>query len=372
MTEIDPYEEVRKKLSIGPLQAPKHEKIYELLRIFWDEKTIELLSYFPQVGKLIKVSELEEKTDFSRKEIKRMLRKAVKKKTIHKSGSEYGLSPLLPGVFEAYFITRQDSEENLKKAAEIYRYLFKNMIEPPVIEKDFELFRPLLPIDSKEKLIKIDKTVDSSSKILPYELVEDIINKNDTFAVIPCQCRLVGELSGEPCEIAPSDMGCLVSGIGAKALSGFGYARSLNKEEAIQYLKETEKAGLVHIASNSYGGEHLHFICNCCPCHCGALKPSKDLRFNIVRPSNFKPNIDLNECKRCKLCLEKCPMDSISYDENDDRMIINNELCIGCGICASNCQQNAISMEKIDNFIPPKVRKIGNKTFLEHLTDLLM
>ena len=371
MTEIDYYERVRQKLSVGPVIAPKHEKIYELLKIFWDKETIKLLSFFPQIGKLISISELEEKSDLSRTEIKKLLKIAVKKKTLNKAGSRYGLEPILPGVFEAYFIAREDSEENLKNAAKIFRFLFKNLISPHIIQKDFELFRPLLPIESKDKLIEIDETIDSQSKVLPYELVEDLINKNNHFAVIPCQCRLVGELSGEPCEIATSEMGCFITGIGAQAIVNFGYGRALTKEEAIEYLKETEKAGLVHCTSNSYGGEHLIFICNCCPCHCGALRPTIKYKFHTVRPSNFEPQINPEICKRCKICLKKCPLEAISYHEDEDKMIINYDLCIGCGICATNCPQNAILMKKTRNIIPPKVKKIGDKTFMGHLMDLL-
>ena len=37
MTEIDNYEIVRQKLSLGPLYAPKHKKVYELMKLLWNE-----------------------------------------------------------------------------------------------------------------------------------------------------------------------------------------------------------------------------------------------------------------------------------------------------------------------------------------------
>jgi ferredoxin/DNA-binding Lrp family transcriptional regulator len=369
--EIDYYDVVRQKLAVGPLNYPRHEKIFELMKVFWpDEEIIKLLTFFPPTGEKISLAELAEKSGMSTSEVRKILKKPVKNKTISQVGKEYGLEPLVPGIFEAYFIARQDTPENLKKAGEIYRWLFKNQLEPPMINKDFELFRPLLPITTKEKLIKIDETVESDSIVLPYELVEDLINKNEFFAVIPCQCRLVGELSGEPCERAPSEMGCFITGTAAQAIASFGYGKALSKTEAIQYLKDTEKAGLVHSTSNSIGGEHLMFICNCCPCHCGALKPTKDYKYKIITHSNFEPIIDPKLCAECETCLKKCPMDAISHPDKE-KMVINSELCIGCGLCATNCPKNAITLKKVRDLVPPKTKKIGNKMFMQMLGELL-
>ena len=106
------------------------------------------------------------------------------------------------------------------------------------IDERIKVFRPLLPYDAEEKLIKIDKSLDVKSEVLPYELVKDMIDKNEIFAVIPCQCRLIGEYTGEPCEVAPAEMGCFVTGAGAESLIQQG-AKRLIKEEAIEFIKET-------------------------------------------------------------------------------------------------------------------------------------
>lgn len=212
--------------------------------------------------------------------------------------------------------------------------------------------------------------MDAKTKVLPFELVEEMINKNDKFAVIPCQCRLIAELNGEPCTVAPASMGCFLVGPEAEAIVNFGMGRALSKEEAIEYLKETEKAGLVHNASNETK-EH-GFICNCCSCHCGALFPMKQFQLNNVRPSNFAPQPNPELCVQCKTCLKKCPMEAISYQEGDQIMTFNYDLCIGCGICAANCKKNAILMEKVRDFIPSEKNNIGDKTFGEMLSGLLL
>lgn len=372
-TELNYYDIVREKLAIGPLFASKHEKIFTVLKAFWDEEVIKVLSHFPSVGGVISLDELKIATGLEKKEIRRILKKAVKKKTIFKKGNKYGLSPLVPGVFEAYFIAREDTEENLLKVAEAFRYLIKNFTEfkPAMIREDFEMFRPLLPIEAKEKYIEVDEEVKHESQVLPYELVESLINENEFFAVVPCQCRYIGELTGEPCSCAPSEMGCFITGRPAQGIATFGYGKSLTKEEAIDYLKKTEKAGLIHCTSDSKGWEHLMFICNCCPCHCGIFSPMQ-LGFKTLVPSNFQPKVDKSDCTYCGFCATKCPRDAIMVDKAEEKIEIDLERCIGCGLCASNCPRNDIKMEKVQNRVPPDMKRIGDKNFMQHLGDLLI
>ena len=375
-TKLDYLEIVREKLALGPLSAPKHEKTFELMKLFWDEETIKILAHFPNTGQKISLADLAKKTGLTKGKIRRILDKAVTKRTLQKKGSMYELEPLLPGIFEAYYITREDSEANRTKAAKLYWWFFKNVKTLhdqglPIFDEEFKFFRPLLPVETKEKLIKVDESVDAKSQVLPYELVEDMINHNDFFAVLPCQCRMIGEINGEPCKVAPVEMGCFITGRGAEAAGRFGWGKTLNKEEAIEYLKKTEKAGLVHCTSNSKGGEHLAFICNCCSCHCGALKQTKDHRFKTVTPSNYRPKIDSELCVECETCMKKCPMEAISHPE-EGKMVIDLELCIGCGVCAANCRKEALKLEKTSNIVPPDNNYIGNKLFGRMVRDLLL
>jgi len=366
----DNYEIVRQKLVLGPLNAPKHEKVFDLLKTFWDEETIKVLAHFPMAGEEISVPELAEKSGFPKEDIKRILKKANQKRTVARIGTKYALMPILPGVFEAYYISRQDTPENLKKAAKAYRFLIANPAPRTKTEPDFSLFSPILPIESTEKLIKVDATVDTQSKVLSFELIEDMINRNKVFCVIPCQCRLIAELDGEPCKVAPAAMGCFVAGPSAQALINLGFGKQLTKEEAIDYIKKTEKAGLVHNASND-SSDH-NFVCNCCSCHCGALIPTKRFHLPHVRPSNFAPTPNPELCIKCETCVKKCPMEAISHASKEADIVIDYDLCIGCGVCAANCKKNAILMEKIRDIIPPKKNKIGNKSFDEMLQNLIL
>ena len=62
MTEVDYYENVRQKLTLGHNQIPpppKHKLIYKLLKLFWNEEEIKILAHFHSAAKSITLEELE-------------------------------------------------------------------------------------------------------------------------------------------------------------------------------------------------------------------------------------------------------------------------------------------------------------------------
>ena len=70
---------------------------------------------------------------------------------------------------------------------------------------------------------------------------------------------------------------------------------------------------------------------------------------NIVR-------IRSRNCVGCKLCIEICPYDAITFDEEKKIAIVNEILCQGCGACSTVCpsgtsQQNTFTKRKIVSMI---------------------
>ncbi|MFW9785567.1 MAG: 4Fe-4S binding protein [Candidatus Heimdallarchaeota archaeon] len=375
MTEVDYYELVRQKLVLGPLNAPKHRKVRKLMKVFWNEEEIKLLSHFNTPDQWISITQLEERTGIPKEEIKQILSRSVKNGTVHRSGSRFALEPLIPGIFEKYFQRSNDTEENSKQAAKLYRDIIKEVLPQKSRESDWRLFGPLLPLEADEKLIEINKEFDVETQTLPYETVRNLIDKHDQFAVITCQCRRIVELSGEHCEKAPASMGCFIAGPAAlmQVNAGIHGARLMNKEEAIEFLKETEKRGLVHNTVFDKGMESSNFVCNCCGCCCGVLYPPKLFNEIGALQSNYAPKWDNELCTKCEICMKKCPNDAIYHrfpiesDSSDEQMVLKEELCIGCGICAINCPNSALKMVKVRDNERPEKRLIGNKMFTELL-----
>lgn len=365
MEEVDYYEVVRNKLRIGPLGAPKHKKVTEFLKLIWNEEEAELLSHFEGIRKFLTPKKLAQKAGMDKEKVKEILNRLAEKGTILKIGNEFGLLPLVPGIFELYYVTHKDTEENLKKGAVIFRDIIDKVLPSMLLGANTPIFRPKLPYDAKEKIIKIDETIETGSQILPFELVEEMINRNDYYAALPCQCRMLGDYTGDPCKIAPKDVGCFVAGILAKQLVEMGIGRELSKEEAIDYLKRAEKAGLVHNGGNISGPQTHLLICNCCSCHCGGLYPTAKYGVPAVKQSNFAPKIDYDICVKCETCLKKCPMTAIFHrfpietDLSDEKILIKYDICIGCGLCAANCPKSAIKMEKVRDDPTLDLKKLG-------------
>lgn len=83
------------------------------------------------------------------------------------------------------------------------------------------------------------------------------------------------------------------------------------------------------------------------------------------------PWVDVNRCTGCGICVEKCPVDTITME--DGRAKINMDDCIRCGICHGVCPQEAVrhDSEKIPDDIKANVEE--TKKFMElcakHLGD---
>ena len=52
-------------------------------------------------------------------------------------------------------------------------------------------------------------------------------------------------------------------------------------------------------------------------------------------------NVDLEKCTGCGDCVECCPTDSITIE--NEKAVVNDD-CIDCGACVDECPNEAISM----------------------------
>ena len=103
MTEVDYYDIVRQKLVLGPLSSPKHRKVIKLMKVFWNEEEIKLLSHFDSADKHLSLKQLVERSGMSKDEIKQLLRRSLRNGTVTKIGTKYCLEPIIPGIFEKYY-----------------------------------------------------------------------------------------------------------------------------------------------------------------------------------------------------------------------------------------------------------------------------
>jgi len=55
-------------------------------------------------------------------------------------------------------------------------------------------------------------------------------------------------------------------------------------------------------------------------------------------------NIIKNKCTGCEVCIDKCPFDALSMEEN--KAVVDHDSCTMCGICVKACDYDAIELEK--------------------------
>jgi heterodisulfide reductase subunit A len=73
-------------------------------------------------------------------------------------------------------------------------------------------------------------------------------------------------------------------------------------------------------------------------------------------------HIITRNCAGCKICVEVCPYDAITFDEEKKVAVVNEILCQGCGACASICpsgtsQQNTFTKRQILSMIDTCLEK---------------
>lgn len=194
--------------------------------------------------------------------------------------------------------------------------------------------------------------LDYKQKIAKYDNIKTLFEKAEKpFVIINCVCRQSKDLLGQPCKMTDRREVCMGFGDLAEIYIEYGWGREITREEALNFLKENEKEGLIFRPGNS---QKMDFICSCCYCCCGSLSSLKRLPNPAdFTTSNYYAKIDEDLCIGCGVCIERCQMDAITPKNNV--FVIEQRRCIGCGNCALECPSDAISLfEKEKLKIPPK------------------
>ena len=123
-----------------------------------------------------------------------------------------------------------------------------------------------------------------------------------------------------------------------------GLGWEISKERAVQILRVTDKAGLMHTADLQDDPAGSSSICNCCTDCCYPHLASERLEASDVWPvRRHLAHIDMGLCKACGRCGLRCPFDAIVCS-SDGRPELDAALCRGCGLCATGCSADAIQL----------------------------
>ncbi|MEN6465820.1 MAG: 4Fe-4S dicluster domain-containing protein [Syntrophaceae bacterium] len=347
---MDVYDKLRVNLDAHPSGAPQSTHFTEILEVLFtpEEAALALhLNFSPKPLDRIADSAMMSADDAERL-LESMADKAVIF-SISKGGQKsYGLMATVPGLFEFPFLTR-GGWPGFQKLGKLWEDYHR--------ESFGESFagRPT----PGARVVPVERSLDSSLRVHPYEEVAKLINEVDFIALANCACRI----SVGACDM-PLDV-CLIFDSPGRFLARRKYAKEISREEAHAVLDKAEKAGLVHTSNNS--ADRPMFICNCCKCCCTILRGLTQLKLpTAFAVSAFQAGINSAECTNCGTCSEgRCPVGAIEI--RDEVACVAADKCIGCGLCVSVCPVNAVSLVRrnVEPEIPGTAREMAVKILQE-------
>jgi len=332
------------QIGFGSRSCPE---LYDLLRYLFTEDearvTLKISPFAPEAPEQV-AARLGDDPE----RISNLLDKMADKGLIYCSqrGDEkwYKTIQLVPGIFELQFMKGEVTPraKELAKLFDAYFHSSKGEVPKPDSTKT--------PMVSFARVIPIEKTVETSMEVFPYEQAKSYIDNAKTITVSVCYCRHEKRLLDQGCDF-PDDV-CLQFDSFASFVKERGFGREITRDEAHEIMKRSSEAGLVATSSNTR--DRIDFICNCCTCCCGVLRSVKESRAPVrAVASNYLAEVKSDECTGCAECVDRCQMDAITME--DDMASVEMEKCIGCGVCVPTCPVEAILLTgRADMQEPPR------------------
>ena len=185
--------------------------------------------------------------------------------------------------------------------------------------------------------IPVNLSINGRQTILDLTEVERVLRGARMISIGECGCRE----KLHRCD-APLDT-CFGLDKQAEELVEKGLAKKASLDEALDALKRSHEAGLVHVTYTFKGKEKPEVICSCCSCCCHSL--SALVRFGMsdaVVSSKFIAPTDPETCIDCGKCVTRCQFKVRRLE--DGKLVYDKSKCFGCGLCLSTCPTGSISL----------------------------
>ena len=344
----DVYVALAGHLDEMPMGAPMSDELMEILHILYAPEEAALAARLPLAEST--PEELSGMTGMPTEELEPLLDVMVSKGTVFKLTMEgemkYRLLPTIVGITETPFWSGKENEMTRKLAPLWVKYV-RGAFGEMLGDREVSLVRA----------IPVKEEIDSSSQVLPFETVKEIVRDLDFFAVAYCPCRQIKAYEGEGCEHEREN--CFHFGTIGRYIVEQRMGRELTLEETLKKLGEAHEEGLVFTSDNYQGGE-VHTICSCCGCCCVFMRIRKELGYqNTIAQSSYGPRVDEELCIGCSTCEERCPVEAIKLNDEEIAQL-DEDRCLGCGVCVPTCSGEALTLQRRED-------AKGIPTFLEYI-----
>jgi len=186
--------------------------------------------------------------------------------------------------------------------------------------------------------IPVNSMIDMDHRVFDLSEVEKILRKAKRITVQDCGCKTENGNCDAPREV------CI--GLDEEAdytlEQGILNVREIEIDEALDVLRRSHEAGLVHMAYVFKDKDGPGLICSCCSCCCHTLGGL--LRYGIHTKvlSSKLIALDDEKCIDCGKCVSRCVFKARWLNQN--KLVYDESKCMGCGLCVSTCPTEAVSM----------------------------
>lgn len=336
MKDLDSFQRLADHLSNLGMGYPVRDPLLEILKANLSPSEAEIALALP-TNRIpfapVSVDEILRKSDLSREELESVLEGLTRKGFLYsgltpEGEKGYALLHIGFGFPQTFFWKGEDTPQARKMALLVGKY-FNRQVTQEAYGSPTKQYR-YIPVG---KSVKADLQA-----VFPVQLMEQVIASARRIAVAHCPCRVSYQLAGRGCD-HPQEV-CLKFDELADFVIERGLARALSREEALEVIRMTEEAGLVHFVDNAEG--EIKHNCNCCGCACwnvGNIRRRKIPR-DAIMATYFMRDTDMEACLECGECAVICPVAAVRM--SDKGPVIDREWCIGCGVCATVCPSEAV------------------------------
>lgn len=336
----DIYGQLAEHLSLLGMGYPPNDDLEAILRANFNPREAEVALALPtRVIPLqpIGIDEIMEAARLPREELEDILEGLARKGLLFSGRTEdgkkgYALQQVGFGFPQSFFWKGEDTPQARKMAVLVVKYFNRKVTEAAYGPAETKPFR-YIPVG---KSIEFD-----TQAVYPFHLMEHVIGRATVVAVAHCPCRMTAHLRGRSCE-HPTEV-CIKFDDLAEYVIERELAREITKEEALEIIKSSEEAGLVHFVDNAIG--HIKHNCNCCGCACwnvGSIKRRKIPR-DVIMATYFIRKTDEDACTGCGECVHVCPVDAVVME--GDFPVVDERWCIGCGVCGAKCPNKGAQLK---------------------------